>query len=88
MKTRKPLIRFLSVFSTIPIVVSGAVVAIYLLLLGWGWLLRIGWVSDQTRQLSKRGNRHLRKIAGTRVGTLYFNLSALHMSGGAMAGPM
>ena len=81
MKTRKPLIRFLSVFSTIPIVVSGAVVAIYLLLLGWGWLLRIGWVSDQTRQLSKRGNRHLRKIAGTRVGMLYFNLSALHHVG-------
>jgi hypothetical protein len=40
-------------------------------------LMRVRWVSDRTRQLSKRGNPYLLKIAGTRLGMLYFNLSAL-----------
>jgi len=69
------------VLLTAPIALAGGVVAAYLLLLGWGWLMRIRWVSDWTRQSSKRGNRYLRKIAGTRLGMLYFNLSALHHVG-------
>jgi deazaflavin-dependent oxidoreductase (nitroreductase family) len=78
---RRPLIRGLGVLLTAPIALVGAVVAVYLLLLGWGWLMRIRRVSDWTRQSSKRGNRYLRKFAGTRLGTLYFNLSALHHVG-------
>ncbi|HUO37288.1 MAG TPA: hypothetical protein VMU34_05325, partial [Mycobacterium sp.] len=66
---------------TISIALAGAVVAVYLFLLGWGMLMRIRWVSDRTRQLTKWGNRHLPPIAGTRVGVLYFNLSALHHVG-------
>lgn len=81
MASRTPLIRFLRVLLTMPVVLAGAIVALYLLLLGWGWLMRISWVSDWTRQSSKRGNRYLRKFAGTRLGMLYFNLSALHHVG-------
>ena len=66
---------------TLPVIVAGAVVALYLLLLGWGMLMRIRWISDRTRKLSKRGNRYVRQFAGTRLGMLYFNLSALHHVG-------
>jgi hypothetical protein len=72
---RKPLIRFLRVLLAMPAVLVGAVVAFYLVLLGWGMLIRVRWVSDRTRQLSKRGNPYLLKIAGTRLRMLYFNLS-------------
>ena len=65
----------------IPIVLAGGVVVLYLLLLGWGWLLRIRRVSDWTRRTSKKGNRYLRRIAGSRLGMLYFDLSALHHVG-------
>ncbi|WP_244168216.1 TIGR03086 family metal-binding protein [Mycobacterium paraffinicum] len=54
---------------------------LYLLLVGWGMLLRIPRVSDSTRQLTKRVNPYLRTIAGTRLGMLYFNLSALQHVG-------
>jgi hypothetical protein len=77
MQRRKPLIRFLRVLLTMPAVLVGAVVAFYLVLLGWGMLIRVRWVRDRTRQLSKRGNPYLLKVAGTRLGMLYFNLSAL-----------
>jgi deazaflavin-dependent oxidoreductase (nitroreductase family) len=77
----RALSRGLRVLLTAPLALAGAVVAAYLLLLGWGWLMRIRWVSDWTRQSSKRGNRYLRKIAGTRLGMLYLNLSALHHVG-------
>jgi deazaflavin-dependent oxidoreductase (nitroreductase family) len=73
--------RFLRVLVTLPAIVAGAVVALYLLLLGWGMLMRVRWISDQTRQLTKRGNPYLRKVAGTRPGMLYFSLSALHHVG-------
>jgi deazaflavin-dependent oxidoreductase (nitroreductase family) len=66
---------------TTPVVLAGAVVALYLFLLGWGMLMRIRWISDRTRELSKWGNRYARKVAGTRLGMLYFNLSALHHVG-------
>lgn len=63
------------------VAVGGVAVALYLLLLGWGMLMRVRWVSDRTRHLTKGGNRYVRKIAGTRLGMLYFNLSALHHAG-------
>jgi hypothetical protein len=78
MASRTPSIRFPRVLLTLPAFVAGAVVALYLLLLGWEMLMRVRWVSDRTRQLTKRGNPYLRKVAGTRLGMLCFNLSALH----------
>jgi deazaflavin-dependent oxidoreductase (nitroreductase family) len=66
---------------TLPVIVAGAVVALYLLLLGWGMLMRVRRISDQTRQLTKRLNPYLRRAAGTRLGMLYFNLGALHHVG-------
>jgi hypothetical protein len=74
-------IRLLRVLLAIPAGLACAVVAAYLLLLGWGSLLRIRWVSGWTRKASKKGNRWARKVAGTRVGMLYFELSALHHVG-------
>lgn len=73
--------RFLRVLVTLPAILAGAVVALYLLLLGWGMLMQVRRLSDWTRQLTKRGNPYLRKVAGTRLGMLYFNLGALHHVG-------
>jgi deazaflavin-dependent oxidoreductase (nitroreductase family) len=73
--------RFLRVLVTLPAIVAGAVVALYLLLLGWGMLMQLRQLSDRTRQLTKRANPYMRKVAGTRLGMLYFNLSALHHVG-------
>ena len=81
MTSRTALIRFLRVLLTLPAIMAGAIVALYLLLLGWGMLMRARWLSDRTRRLTKRGNPYLRKVAGTRLGMLYFNLSALHHVG-------
>jgi deazaflavin-dependent oxidoreductase (nitroreductase family) len=73
--------RFVGALLAIPVALAGAVVALYLLLLGYSVLMRIRWVSDKTRQASKRGNRWMRTAAGTRPGSLYFNLAALHHVG-------
>ncbi len=81
MTSRTPLIRFLRILLTLPAIVAGAVAALYLLLLGWGMLMQVRWLSDRTRQLTKRANPYLRKVAGTRLGMLYFNLSTLHHVG-------
>jgi len=81
MNSPTPLIRFLRALLTIPAIVAGAVVAFYLLLLGYSTLMRVRSISDRTRQASKRGNRYLGPIAGTRLGMLYFNLAALHHVG-------
>ena len=81
MTTSTPLMRFLRALLTLPAVVAGAVTALYLLLLGRGMLMQMRWLSDRTRQLTKRVNPYLLNVAGTRVGMLYFNLSALHHIG-------
>jgi deazaflavin-dependent oxidoreductase (nitroreductase family) len=82
MASRSPLIRFLRVLVTVPTAVAGAVFAFYLLLLGYTRLMRVRWVSDRTRQFSKTANqRFSNRIAGTRLGILYFNLAALHHVG-------
>ncbi|WP_325427150.1 hypothetical protein [Mycobacterium sp.] len=62
-------------------ILLGAVVTLYLLLLGWGMLMHVRRISDRTRQATKRLNPYLRRVAGTRLGMLYFNLSALHHVG-------
>lgn len=73
--------RVFRVLVALPVAMAGIVVALYLLLLGWGMLMQVRRVSDWTRQLTKRGNPYLLKVAGTRLGMLYFNLSALHHVG-------
>ncbi|WP_231987311.1 TIGR03086 family metal-binding protein [Mycobacterium sp. 852014-50255_SCH5639931] len=65
----------------LPAIAAAVVAVLYLLLLGWGMLMRIQRVSDWTRQLTKRGNPYLRAVAGTRLGMFYFNLSALRHVG-------
>jgi hypothetical protein len=65
----------------VPIVVAATVVGLYLLLLAYSPLLRVKWFSDRTRRLTKTANRPMRRIAGTRLGMLYFNLGALHHIG-------
>ena len=80
-RRRRTLTPVFRVVFAIPIVLAGGVVGLYLLLLGWGWLLRIRQVSDWTRRSTKKGNRYLRGIAGTRLGMLYFDLGALHHVG-------
>ncbi len=65
----------------LPAVVVGLVVAAYLLLLAGDMLMQVRRVSAQTRRLTKRLKPYVRKIAGTRLGMLYFNLSALHHVG-------
>jgi len=69
------------VLLTPPAIVAGVVVALYLLLLAGGMLMQVRRISDRMRLLSKRLNPSLRKVAGTRLGMLYFNLSALHHVG-------
>jgi hypothetical protein len=77
---RTPFTGALRALVAIPIAVAGAA-ALYLLLLGYSELLRVRWISDRTRQSTKRLNRFAGKLAGTRAGMLYFNLSALHHVG-------
>ena len=59
------------------IALTSLVAALYLLLLALAILLRVKWVSDKMPRLGKPWNRLTKKIAGTRLGSLYFNLSAL-----------
>ena len=81
MNSLMPLMRFLRALLTIPSIVAGAVGGCHLLPLGHSTLMRLTWFSDWGREASKRGNRYLCKIAGTRLGMLDFNLSALHHVG-------
>ena len=83
----RPLSLVVRVVFAIPIVLAGGVVGLYVLLLGWGWLLRIRRVSDGTRRATKKGNRYLRRLAGTRLGMLYFDLGALHHVGRRSGNP-
>ena len=74
MTSRTPLMRFLRALLTLPAIVAGAVTALYLLLLGWGMLMQVRWLSDRTRQLTKRANPYLLKIAGTRTGIMQYSI--------------
>jgi hypothetical protein len=68
---------FFRILIGISIALTSLVAALYLFLLALAILLRVKWVSDKTPRLSKPWNRITQKIAGTRLGSLYFNLSAL-----------
>jgi deazaflavin-dependent oxidoreductase (nitroreductase family) len=81
MERRNRVVCLLRVTLVIPIVVAATVVGLYLLLLAYSPLLRVKWFSDRTRRLTKTANRPMRRIAGTRLGMLYFNLGALHHIG-------
>jgi deazaflavin-dependent oxidoreductase (nitroreductase family) len=59
------------------VALTAMIAALYLILLGYAPFLRIKWVNEKTRRLTKPANTLLRKIAGTRWGAVYFNLSAL-----------
>lgn len=72
---------YLRVVLLVPVVVVGGVVGLYLLLLGVSPLLRVKWFSDRIRRFTKTANGPMRRIAGTRLGMLYFNLAALHHVG-------
>ncbi|ORV89297.1 hypothetical protein AWC11_13915 [Mycobacterium interjectum] len=52
----------------LPALAAGAVVALYLLLLGWGMLMHVRRISDVTRRATKRLNPYPRRVAGTRLG--------------------
>lgn len=65
----------------VPVLVAGTAVGLYLLLLAFSPLLRVRWFSDRIRRLTKMANRPMLRIAGTRVGMLYFHLAALHHVG-------
>jgi len=73
--------RFVGALPALPIALVAAVVVLYLVMLGYSVFMRIRWVSDKTRQASKAANRWMRTVAGTRLGSLYFNLAALHHVG-------
>ncbi|HXX79567.1 MAG TPA: hypothetical protein VEI53_13815 [Ktedonobacteraceae bacterium] len=53
--------------------------SLFLGLLGWGILIRNKAVSEKTRRLSSRMGKGglIPKIAGTRLGSVYFNLAVL-----------
>jgi deazaflavin-dependent oxidoreductase (nitroreductase family) len=81
MEHRKSLTRMLRVVVAVPIIVTGAVAALYFLLLACSPWMRLKWFSDRMRRLSRTANRFAGQFAGTRRGMLYFNLSALHHVG-------
>jgi hypothetical protein len=78
-RQRNPVTRVVGVLVRLVVALTSTVAALYLMLLAWGALLRLKWVNEKTRALTKPGNRFIRGmgIAGTRWGALYFNLSAL-----------
>jgi hypothetical protein len=73
----RPFRVFFKILIGIPIALTSIVAVLYLILLAWSALLRLKWVSDKTRRLSKTANVLPRRIAGSRLGIMYFNLSAL-----------
>ena len=87
MQDRTPFTGALRALVTIPIAVAGAA-ALYLLLLGYSALLRVRWISDRTRQSTKRLNRFAGKLAGTRRGCCISTSAPCTMSGVAAAEPM
>jgi deazaflavin-dependent oxidoreductase (nitroreductase family) len=76
-RQRNPVTRVVGVLVRLVVAFTVMVAALYLMLLAWGALLRITWVNGATHRLTKPANTFLRKIAGTRWGAWYFNLSAL-----------
>ncbi len=81
MERRNRLVFLLRLALAVPVVLAGTAVGLYLLLLGFSPLLRVKWFSDRIRRFTKTANRPMRRIAGTRLGMIYFHLGALHHVG-------
>ena len=73
----KPVTRLVRVFFRLLLTLVTIYGVLYLTLLALTVLMRLKWVNNKVRRLSKRGAPLARKIAGTRLGSLYFNLSSL-----------
>ncbi len=76
-RQRKPGTRLFRVFFRFLLTLVTIYGVLYLILLAVTVLLRLKWVNDKVRPLSKRADPLARKIAGTRLGSLYFDLSVL-----------
>lgn len=77
MPERKPVTRPFHLFFKFLLEILALGGALCLGLLALIALMRLKWVNDKMRQLSKRGNALAHQIAGTRLGSWYFNLSLL-----------
>ena len=80
-KQSKPVTRLFRVLFRVLLTLVSIYGVLYLILLALTVLMRLKWVNDKVRRVSsclgKRGDPLFRKIAGTRLGSLYFNLSTL-----------
>ncbi len=80
-RQNKPVTRLFRVFFRFLLILVTIYGVLYLILLAVTVLMRLKWVNDKVRRLSshlgKRGDPLVRKIAGTRLGSLYFDLSVL-----------
>jgi len=78
-RSRRPGIALVRVFFTFLFTLAAVFGSLFLGLLGLGILMRNPSVNDQMRRLSSRMDKWalIRKIAGTRFGSVYFNLAVL-----------
>ena len=78
-RSRRPGIALVRGFSRFLLTLTAVFGALFLGLLAWGILLRNKTVSEKTRRLSSRMGKGglIPKLAGTRFGSLYFNLAVL-----------
>jgi hypothetical protein len=78
-RSRRPGIALVRGFSRFLLTLAAIFGSLFLGLLAWGILIRLKTVSDASRRLSSRMGKGplIRKIAGTRLGSLYFNLAVL-----------
>lgn len=78
-RSRRPGIALARGFSRFLLMLAAVFGSLFFGLLGWGILIRNKTVSEKTRRLSSRMGKGgmIPKLAGTRFGSLYFNLSVL-----------
>jgi hypothetical protein len=78
-RSRRPGIALVRGFSKFLLTLAAVFGSLFFGLLAWGILIRNKAVSEKTRRLSSRMGKGglIPKIAGTRLGSLYFNLSVL-----------
>ncbi len=76
-RQRNPVTRVCGAFVRLVVALTAMVAALYLMLLASTVLLRNKWASEKIRAFSTLADRRVRRIAGTRWGALYFNMSAL-----------
>jgi hypothetical protein len=78
-RSRRPGMALVRGFSRVLLTLAAVFGSLFLGLLAWGILMRKRAVNEKTRRLSSRMGKWalIRKIAGTRFGSLYFNLAVL-----------